>query len=138
MIKISRRKDLTDFFAIYKYSINNKQKNIKAGETITIDLNEKISFFQVQFLYFKSQKILLHKEVDTTIKIGSCIDNKLIFFVMPFALLSLFLASFTDLDWPLFYEISKYLALFYFLVLIYFSTFGYKKYLHVEMKYQKL
>lgn len=135
MLVIKRRKDLTDFFSPYNYLINNSVKKISSGENIKINLEKDVNFFQVKFLYFKSQKILIQKDIDVKITIGSCLNNYLILLVIPFITINFFLMSFTEYDLLYFYEISKYLALFYFGSLIYFSTFGYKKYISLEIEY---
>ncbi len=138
MIKIIRKKDLTDFFAVYKYYINNDEYILESGDTIITELKENSAYFQIKFLYFTSQKFLLSKDINTTIKIGSCMNNKMLLFMMPIIFFSFIFSFFTKIEFSIFFEISKYLSLFYFFVLIYFSTFGYKKYFQIELEYNNL
>lgn len=138
MVEIIRKKDLIDFFMPYTCVINKIERPIKAGEKITLDTLEEINFIHIKYLYFKTPKIIVTDKTPAKIIVGSSIGNWFIITIIPFLILILVLISITDNDLGIWNEIAKYIGIFYCGLLFYFPTFGYKKYLSLEIKYNDI
>lgn len=136
MIYLKRKKDLIDRFMSFTYVLDNKEGNIKSGEEIELSPKEEYAIFQLKYLYFKSPKILLKKDLKTKITVGTAINNWFIIVVLPFLILIFILISFADLDIGVWNNVAKVIGIAYFGVLCYFPTFGYKKYLSIDIEFE--
>ena len=135
MITLKRKKDLIDLLRPYTYYINGKEGKIKAGEMVPLKFEDEYGYFQLKYLYFKSPKILLKKDLKTEITVGTAINNAFILTMIPFLILIFILTSFTEQDIGVWNDIAKIVGIAYFGVLCYFPTFGYKKYLSISIDY---
>ncbi|MBO0330399.1 hypothetical protein [[Muricauda] lutisoli] len=137
MITLKRKKDLIDLLIPYRYCVNGREGQIKAGETVPLEFEDDYVFFQLKYLYFKSPKILLKKDVKTEITVGTAISNSFILTVIPFLILIFILISFTKQDIGIWNDVAKIIGIAYFGVLCYFPTFGYKKYLSIDIAFEE-
>lgn len=127
-----------DRFRTFTYVLDNSEGKIKAGESIQLELEDDYSFFQVKYLYFKSPKILLKKGLNTQITIGTAINNVFILTLMPILTIVFILITFTEQEIGVWNNLAKIIGIAYLGVLCYFPTFGYKKYLGLEVEFEQL
>lgn len=137
MIHLKRKKDLIDRFMPFTYVLDNKEGNIKTGEEIELSPKEEYAIFQLKYLYFKSSKILLKKDLKTKITVGTAINDWFIIIVIPFLILIFILISFTDQEIGIWNDAAKVIGIAYFGVLCYFPTFGHKKYLSIDIVFEE-
>ena len=140
MIKIKRKKDFLDLIAPYQILINGEKKDeISWGKEKHIELEDDISYIQFKFQYFKSNTFMLKKGVETNIKIGSFSNLWFFLLTIPVVIIAgTLMTLFPDYEGiDLFYNIAKYIALFYMSVFIYMVTIGHKKYFNVDIDYTK-
>lgn len=137
MITLTRKKELLDRFRPYTYVLGNLECKIKAGESIELDFEDEYSFFQVKYLYFKSPKILLKKGLNTQITIGTAISNWFILAVLPFLVIVFLFMTYSEHEIGIWNDVAKIIGIAYLGVLCYFPTFGYKKYLGLEVEFKQ-
>lgn len=121
----------------FTYVLDNKEGKIRAGEVIELNPTEEYTIFKIRYLYFKSSEILLKKDVKTEITVGTAINNAFILTVIPFLILIFILISFTNQDIGIWNDVAKVIGIAYLGVLCYFPTFGYKKYLSIDIEFEE-
>ncbi len=131
MIHIKRRKDLSEFFSPYTILIDGQEVGkIYRGEAKEVNINNEISYIQFKFQFFKTDKILVTKDLDLTIEVGSFFTKYFALATLPFIVIGIILNSYNaNQDLNILIQLFKYIGIFFISILVYFTTFGHKKYL---------
>lgn len=136
ILTIHRKLDFIDMVFPFTVYLNEEKHKIGIRASKSIKLDHDVNTLKVKYLYFKTDEFQIHSQFDTEVVLKSCIDKKLQILV-GFVFITAFVLMLFDLHYNWLNDIVKFVALAYFSILAYFSTFGHKRYIGVNINYKK-
>lgn len=136
---IKRKSDWMDTMFPYRCYVNGKLYKVGVNTPKRITLDQSINFFEVKhFWYYKSNKIVIPGQYNTTVTIKSPINVYFLILVavsLVYVLLS-WKFDVLDIDWLRDFCLYGIGTTFFGLV-AYFVTFGYHQYIDMRITYEK-